>query len=333
MKILVTGSAGFIGYHVARRLLADGHQVAGIDNLVPYYDVRLKQCRHAMLQQQAGFTAHITDIADMPATRAVIEAEQPEVVVHLAAQAGVRYALEHPEAYVQANFVGSFNLLEICRQHPVRHFLLASTSSAYGANTDMPFAETDKADTPLTIYAATKKASELVGHCYAHLWNQPVTAFRFFTVYGPWGRPDMAPSKFTDLILRGQPIDIYNHGEMERDFTFIDDLVEAIVRLIPAVPKRGEMVAACDNVSPVAPFRLVNIGNGQPVQLMQFIAEIERCTGRTAIRHYMDMQPGEVVKTWASADLLEALTGFRPSTPVARGVEQFVAWFRDYHKL
>ena len=327
MRVLVTGSAGFIGFHVCRRLLTDGHEVHGVDNLVPYYDPALKQARHALLEGPA-FTAHIQDVADMAAMRAVMAAARPEVVIHLAAQAGVRYALEHPDVYVSANMVGTFNLLELVRHAPVRHFLMASTSSAYGANTKMPFVETEATDTPLNIYAASKKAAELMGHCYAHLWKQPVTAFRFFTVYGPWGRPDMALFKFTAAALRGETIDLYGHGEMARDFTYIDDLVEAIIRLVDAVP--GTPVAG-DSLSPVAPFRVVNIGNGAPVGLLDFVTEIERAVGRPVARNSMPMQPGEVPRTWADSSLLATLTGFRPATPVSVGVPRFVEWFRSHY--
>ncbi len=331
MKILVTGTAGFIGFHLARRLLAEGHSVAGIDSMVPYYDVRLKQRRHAILGEHSDFRPYIVNLADMAKTAAVMEAERPEVVLHLAAQAGVRYALEHPESYVESNIVGSFNLLELARRFPVRHLLLASTSSAYGANTKMPFEETDPAVTPLTIYSASKTATELMAHAYAHLWNQPITAFRFFTVYGPWGRPDMALFKFTDAIARGQPVDIYNNGEMSRDFTYIDDLIEAVVRLIAAVPVRGQPVASFDSLSPVAPFRVVNIGMGEPVPLMDFIAAIERAVGREAIRNFMPMQPGDITATYATTRLLQALTGFTPQVRVNEGVAHFVTWFRDYY--
>ncbi len=331
MKILVTGTAGFIGFHLARRLLAEGHEVAGIDAMVPYYDVALKQRRHAILGESPNFRPYVLNLADMPATEAVFAAERPEMVFHLAAQAGVRYALEHPESYVQSNVVGSFNLLELVRRYPVRHLMLASTSSAYGANTKMPFQEQDPAVTPLTIYAATKTASELMAHAYSHLWNQPVTAFRFFTVYGPWGRPDMAPWKFTDAITHGRTMDIYNNGNMRRDFTFVDDLVEGILRLSAAVPVQGQPVGACDTLSPAAPFRLVNIGLGEPVQLLDFIAEIERCVGRPAVRNYMPMQPGEVTDTFADTTLLHALTGFRPKVRVDEGVAAFVRWYRAYH--
>ena len=331
MKFLVTGTAGFIGFHLARRLLAEGHQVAGIDAMVPYYDVKLKQRRHAILGESSGFRPYVLNLADMAATTAAMEAERPDVIVHLAAQAGVRYALEHPESYIESNVVGSFNQLELARRFPVQHLLMASTSSAYGANTKMPFEETDPAVTPLTIYSATKTATELMAHAYAHLWRQPITAFRFFTVYGPWGRPDMALFKFTDAILKGQPIDIYNHGHMKRDFTYVDDLVEAIIRLVGTVPVQGQPVAAFDSLSPVAPFRLVNIGLGEPVALLDFIAEIERSTGRSAIPNFLPMQPGDVPETFANTRLLQALTGFVPQVRLAEGVANFVAWFRDYY--
>jgi UDP-glucuronate 4-epimerase len=333
MKILVTGSAGFIGFHLCKRLVSDGHSVAGIDSMVPYYDVELKRNRHRLLERSNAFRAHILDITDIERTRAVIVEEAPEIIVHLAAQAGVRYSLDHPDVYVASNVVGTFNLLEICRARPVRHFLMASTSSVYGANVRMPFLETDTIATPLTIYSATKGACEMIGHCYAHLWNQPITGFRFFSVYGSWGRPDMALFKFTDAIIHGRPIDVYNHGRMERDFTYVDDLVEGIVRLLPMTPERGHPVASCDSLSPVAPYRVVNIGRGEPVSLMDFIAEIERCIGARAECNYMDMQPGDVAKTWANSDLLEALTGFRPHTPIAVGVKEFVAWFREYYAV
>jgi UDP-glucuronate 4-epimerase len=333
MKVLVTGSAGFIGFHIARRLLQDGHAVAGIDSMVPYYDLRLKEARHAILAQYPGFRAYPLDLAEVAPLERLLAAEAPEVVVHLAAQAGVRYALEHPASYIHSNILGTYSLFEACRQHPVRHLLMASTSSAYGANTEMPFRETDAVATPLNIYAASKLATEHIGHSYAHLWNQPITAFRFFTVYGPWGRPDMAPFKFTDAILHGRPISIHNHGLMERDFTYIDDLVESIIRLVDVVPERGQRLAECDSVSPVAPFRVVNIGNAQPVQLLDFIAAIEGATGRKAIRNLVEMQPGEVLKTWADTTLLHVLTGYRPGMDIAAGIAGFVAWFREYYGI
>ncbi len=331
MRFLVTGSAGFIGYHLADRLLRDGHEVIGLDAFVPYYDIRLKEKRHAMLGESPAFTPCRQDLTDRAALDALLAREAPEIIIHLAAQAGVRYALEHPETYIDSNVVGTFNLLEACRQRPVRHLLMASTSSVYGANTKLPFAESDSVVHPLTIYSATKEATELMAHCYAHLWAQPITAFRFFTVYGPWGRPDMALFKFTDAILNDRPIDIYNHGEMMRDFTYVDDLVEAITRLIEVVPVRGRPAGEEDSLSPVAPFRVVNIGNNAPVPLLDFIAEIERCLGRTARRNYMAMHPGEVPATWADTALLRRLTGYQPGTRVAEGVARFVAWYRAYY--
>ncbi len=333
MKTLVTGSAGFIGFHLARRLLAEGHEVVGIDAMVPYYDLTLKEARHRLLAQSPGFRPLILDLADAGRLGAVMAEETPDVLVHLAAQAGVRYALEHPESYIHNNVVASYAVMEACRHHPVEHLLVASTSSAYGANMSMPFRETDAVATPLNIYAATKLATENIAHSYAHLWNQPTTAFRFFTVYGPWGRPDMALFKFTDAILRGRPIDVYNHGLMERDFTYVDDLVEAILRLVPCRPEIGKPVGPGDSLSPVAPYRLVNIGNANPVRLLEFIAAIERATGRAAERNLMDMQPGEVLKTWADSGLLQALTGYRPTTDVTTGVARFVEWFREYYGL
>jgi UDP-glucuronate 4-epimerase len=333
MNILVTGSAGFIGYHLARRLLEDGHVVHGVDNLTPYYDVRLKQARQALLAADARFTAHLVDVADRAALRSVFDAARPQIVVHLAAQAGVRHAILDPDSYIQANLVGTHQLIELSRGHDVRHLLMASTSSVYGASSAMPFTEHDCADTPLTIYAATKRAGELLGHSAAHLWHMPTTAFRFFTVYGPWGRPDMALFRFTRAILEGSPIDVHNHGAMARDFTYVDDLVEAIVRLISCVPVAGAPVGPDDSLSPVAPFRVVNIGGGQPVALGDFIAAIEGAIGRRAIRRDLPMQPGEVVKTWADPTLLERLTGYRPATPIALGVPAFVRWYRDYYKI
>ena len=331
MRVLVTGSAGFIGYHLCRRLLDEGHEVAGVDCFVPYYDVALKRRRHALLATTDAFRAHETDIADAPAIRAVFAEARPDVVVHLAAQAGVRHSLDHPGDYVVANVVGTFNILEIVRHAPVRHLLMASTSSAYGAEERMPFTEGMPADTPLTVYAATKRAAELVAHSTAHLWDQPITAFRFFTVYGPWGRPDMALFKFTDAALRGVPVDVHGHGRMERDFTYVDDLIEAILRLVPVIPRRGSRAAPDDSLSPAAPFRIVNIGNGTPVGLPELIAAVERATGRPMPRRDVPMGAGEVARTWANASLLEALTGYRPSTPVAVGVPRFVAWFREYY--
>ena len=333
-KVLVTGSAGFIGFHLCRLLLQEGFAVVGFDALTDYYDVRLKQRRHQMLLQNQHFSVHIGRLEGFAALHALALAERPDVIVHLAAQAGVRYSLENPRAYLESNVVGTFNVMEIARELGVEHLLMASTSSVYGANETMPFTEREKADTPLTFYAATKKATEAMGHSYAHLWNLPVTMFRFFTVYGPWGRPDMALFKFTQGILRGEPIDIYNHGEMYRDFTFVTDLVRGIRLLIDTPPVRPESPADIpewDSLSPAAPFRVVNIGNNDKVRLEDFVSAIELECGREAVRNYMDMQKGDVPATWADATLLEKLTGYRPKTDVREGIRQFVAWYRDYH--
>ena len=333
-KVLVTGSAGFIGYHLCRLLLKEGFAVVGFDALTDYYDVRLKERRHQMLLQNQHFAAHVGRLEDFAALHALALAEKPDVIVHLAAQAGVRYSLENPRAYLESNVVGTFNVMEIARELAVEHLLMASTSSVYGANEEMPFTEREKADTPLTFYAATKKATEAMGHSYAHLWTLPVTMFRFFTVYGPWGRPDMALFKFTQGILRGEPIDIYNHGEMYRDFTFVTDLVRGIRLLIDVPPVRPENpsnIPEWDSLSPAAPFRVVNIGNNDKVRLEDFVTAIEQECGREAIRNYMDMQKGDVPATWADATLLEKLTGYRPKTDVREGIRQFVAWYREYH--
>jgi UDP-glucuronate 4-epimerase len=333
MRYLVTGTAGFIGFHLARRLLADGHQVTGIDGMTPYYDVRLKQRRHAILEGMAGFEAHHVMLEDADAVGRIAERAAPDVVVHLAAQAGVRYSLENPNAYIGANLVGTFTILESCRMLKPRHLLIASTSSIYGANTALPFAETDAADHPLTLYAASKKSAELMAHSYAHLWGIPTTAFRFFTVYGPWGRPDMALFKFVENILADRPIEIYNFGRMERDFTYIDDLIEAVVRLVDQIPVLERKVSPEDSLSPAAPFRAVNIGGGNPVPLPLFIEAIETALGRRAKRHYCEAQKGDVPKTAASTKLLEVLIGDRPRTPITAGVAEFVRWYRDYHDL
>ncbi|WP_370311660.1 NAD-dependent epimerase/dehydratase family protein [Sagittula sp.] len=335
MRIFITGTAGFIGYHLARLLLDEGHVVAGFDGMTDYYDVTLKQRRHAMLMQSPGFSATEAMLEDQGALDAAMDAFGPDVVVHLAGQAGVRYSLENPRAYVDANVTGTFNVMEGALRHRVGHLMMASTSSVYGANTSMPFAETDKADTPMTIYAATKKATEAMGHAYAHLHGLPTTMFRFFTVYGPWGRPDMALFKFVKATLNGDPIDVYNHGDMFRDFTYVEDLVRAIRLLMTeAVPERPEdgVVPEGDSLSPVAPYRVVNIGNSRSERLTDFIAAIEDALGMTATRNMMDMQPGDVPATWADAGLLERLTGYRPETDMREGVKRFVDWYRDYYR-
>ncbi len=332
MRFLITGTSGFIGFHLARRLLKDGHEVQGVDGMTPYYDVELKKARQKLLAQSNRFTAHTLMLEDEARLAAVYTAAKPDIVVHLAAQAGVRYSLENPRAYVDSNVVGTFNLLELMRAAPPKHFLYASTSSVYGANETMPFRETDRADFPITLYAATKKASELMAHSYAHLFDIPTTAIRFFTVYGPWGRPDMALFKFTDAILHDRPIEIYGEGKMSRDFTYIDDLVEAMVRLVAVVPPREAVQKsdALDSLSPAAPFRAVNIGHGKPVQLLDFIAALEQKLGKPAQRKLLPMQPGDVTDTFASSDLLEKLTGYRPATPLEDGIGAFVDWYRAY---
>ncbi|WP_391483143.1 GDP-mannose 4,6-dehydratase [Nereida sp. NH-UV-3] len=328
---LVTGSAGFIGFHLCQRLLRDGFRVIGLDAMTDYYDVALKERRHQILLQSEGFTACEDRLEDQQVLHTLFEKYRPDVVVHLAAQAGVRYSIDNPRSYVQSNLIGTHELLEAGRAFPPAHMLLASTSSVYGANTQMPYAETDKADTQMSFYAATKKANEAMAHSYAHLFDLPITMFRFFTVYGPWGRPDMALYKFTRNILAGEPIDVYNHGEMSRDFTYVSDLVEAIRLLIEAAPERSKDIAQTDSLSPVAPWRAVNVGNSEPVKLMDFIAAIEKATGKTAKLNMMDMQAGDVPATWANAQLLKDLTGYQPQTSVAQGVEEFVRWYRDYY--
>jgi UDP-glucuronate 4-epimerase len=329
-RVLVTGSAGFIGFHTASRLLQAGATVLGVDNFSDYYDVALKEARNDMLANHPNFRVARLSIEDQPALAAAWAEFKPDVVIHLAAQAGVRFSIEQPASYIGANIVGTFNLLELARHHPVRHFLAASTSSVYGANTDMPFGETQRTATPMSLYAATKGATELMGHSYAHLFRTPMTFFRFFTVYGPWGRPDMALFKFTRAILAGEPIDVYNNGDMVRDFTFIDDLAESIVRLIDAVP--GDTPVEGDSLSPAAPFRIVNIGAGRPTPLMDYIAAAERALGRTAIKNFLPMQAGDVPATEASSDLLRRLTGYAPSTTPEEGVAAFVRWYLDHYR-
>ena len=329
-RFLVTGSAGFIGFHVASRLLQAGHHVLGIDNFSEYYDVSLKERRNDILSNHANFRVARVSIDDMVLFGAEWEAFAPEVVIHLAAQAGVRYSIDHPETYVQANLIGTFNVLELARRTKPRHLLAASTSSVYGANTDMPFDEGQRVATPLTFYAATKAATELMGHSYAHLFGVPTTFFRSFTVYGPWGRPDMALFKFAQAIDEGNPLDVYNRGDMVRDFTYVEDLAEAVVRLADAIP--GKDPVEGDSLSPVAPWRVVNIGQGEPVKLMDYIAAIERAMGKTAILNLLPMQPGDVPATAASTALLRRLTGYAPSTSISVGVPAFVRWYRDEFK-
>ncbi|MCB2052312.1 MAG: NAD-dependent epimerase/dehydratase family protein, partial [Novosphingobium sp.] len=315
-RVLVTGAAGFIGFHLSKLLLDEGFIVHGYDGMTDYYDVNLKRRRLQMLKQHQTFSATEGMLEDDRLLMDVAADFHPDAIVHLAAQAGVRYSLENPRAYIDSNLVGTFNVMEAARELGVAHLLMASTSSVYGANEVMPFTETERVETQLTLYAATKKANESMGHSYAHLWNLPTTMFRFFTVYGPWGRPDMALFKFVDAMLEGRPIDIYNNGEMYRDFTYVSDLVKGIRLLIDTPPVRPEPEAQVDpgdNLSPVAPYRVVNIGNGEKVSLLDFIAGIEKELGIKAIRNYMPMQKGDVPATWADASLLRKLTGYAPA--------------------
>lgn len=331
MHYFITGTAGFIGFHLARRLLADGHEVTGFDGMTPYYNVKLKHMRHAALAQYPAFRPVIAMLEDRSAVEEAMARAKPDVVIHLAAQAGVRYSLENPQSYLTSNVTGSYNIIELAERHKVKHLMLASTSSIYGANPTVPFRETDRADEPLTIYAATKKSMELMAHAHAHLYKTPTTAFRFFTVYGPWGRPDMALFKFVDLMLNDQPIEIYGEGQMSRDFTYIDDLVEAIVRISHVIPDESNRVAddKIETLSRQAPFRLVNIGGGQPENLMDFVALVEKALCQPAIRHMLPMQKGDVPRTYAAPDLLQALTGYTPTTKLEDGVKAFVEWYLE----
>ena len=329
----ITGSAGFIGFYLAELLLQEGWSVTGLDGLTDYYDVRLKHRRLQMLGQHKNFHSITAMLEDETAVMDSVAQAKPDVIVHLAAQAGVRYSLENPRAYIESNVLGTFNVMEAARVHGVTHLMMASTSSVYGANTRMPFHENDKADTPLTIYAASKKANEAMAHSYAHLWDIPTTMFRFFTVYGAWGRPDLALYKFVDAMLEGRPIDIYNNGDMYRDFTHVKDLVRGIRLLMDVPPVRptcASDIMEGDSLSPVAPHRVVNIGNSDKVRLMDFIDAIEQSLGVKAIRNYMPMQPGDVPATWADTSLLQKLTNYRPQTDFRAAVDQFVTWFKSY---
>ena len=333
MKILVTGAAGFIGMHVAQRLLARGDQVIGLDNLNDYYDVRLKEARLARLSALPGFRFERLDVADPAGMAALFAREGFERVVHLAAQAGVRYSLQNPQAYVQANLAGFVNILEGCRHGGVKHLVFASSSSVYGGNTKLPFSEHDNIDHPVSLYAATKKSNELMAHAYSHLFALPVTGLRFFTVYGPWGRPDMALFLFAKAILEGRPIEVFNHGRMQRDFTYIDDIAEGVIRVLdkPAVPDAAFDAAAPDPATSNAPYRVFNIGNHQPVELMTYIETLEQNLGRVAQKNFLPLQAGDVPATNADTTALRDWTGFAPATSVKDGVERFVAWYRDYY--
>jgi UDP-glucuronate 4-epimerase len=329
MRVLVTGSAGFIGFHLCRRLLAEGHQVVGLDALTPYYDVRLKQARHAILGETPGFRPLVGRLEDDAVVTAAF-AETPEVVMHLAAQAGVRHSLTHPADYTETNVVGTLALLEAARRRPPKHLMLASSSSVYGMSS-RPSRETDNTDRPASLYAATKKATEAMSHSYAHLFGLPMTCLRFFTVYGPWGRPDMALFRFAEAIARNEPIDIDGEGRMKRDFTYVDDVVDAVMQLVPVVPEMGRPVGPGDTLSPIGPWRVVNIAGGRPQELLAFVSAIEAAMGQAADKRMLAMQPGDVVDTAADTGLLAALVGQVPQTPLADGVRAFVEWFRGWN--
>ncbi|MEP3478132.1 MAG: NAD-dependent epimerase [Fuerstiella sp.] len=330
-KILVTGAAGFIGMHVSRRLLARGDEVVGVDNVNDYYDVTLKQDRLKQLQDQPGFRFEQLALEDGPALQNLFKAQKFDSVVHLAAQAGVRYSLENPQAYVDSNLVGFVNILEACRHNEVDHLTYASSSSVYGANKNKPFRVTDRVDHPVSLYAASKKANELMAHTYSHLFDLPTTGLRFFTVYGPWGRPDMAMWIFTKAILEGSPINVFNHGKMRRDFTFIDDIVEGVIRVNDRIPSPNPEKDPLDDTTTAAPYRIYNIGNNQPVELMTMIESLEKHLGKPAIKNMMDIQPGDVPETFADIDALQKDVGFSPATTIDDGISKFVAWYRDYH--
>jgi len=334
VKVLVTGSAGFIGMHVAERLLERGDEVIGLDNMNDYYDPALKRARLARLLGRKGYSHVQADLADRGAIEALFAAHRPQRVVHLAAQAGVRYAAENPHVYVSSNVTGFLHVLEGCRHHGVEHLVFASTSSVYGANTKMPFSEHDSAEHPLTLYAATKKANESMAHAYAHLYRIPCTGLRFFTVYGPWGRPDMALFLFTKAILAGEPIRVFNHGRHKRSFTFVDDIAEGVIRSLDVVPQPDPAwdAMAPDPASSNAPFRIYNIGNEQPVELLRYIQVLESCLGRPAVMEMLPLQAGDVPDTEADVSALAAAVDYRPEVPVEEGVKRFVDWYLQYHR-
>lgn len=335
MNFLVTGAAGFIGFHVSQRLLAAGHQVVGIDNLNDYYDVNLKHARLNLIKANPGFTFIEMDLADRDAMASLFDQNRFQRVIHLGAQAGVRYSIENPHAYADANLIGHLNILEGCRHYKIEHLLYASSSSVYGLNRKMPFSTEDSVDHPVSLYAATKKANELMSHTYSHLYQLPTTGLRFFTVYGPWGRPDMALFKFTRAMIAGEAIDVYNQGQMKRDFTYIDDIAEAIVRLQGVIPQKDDnwTVETGSPATSSAPYRVYNIGNSQPVTLMSYIEAIEKALGITANKNLMPMQPGDVLETSADTSALFEAIGFKPQTGVEEGVKKFVDWYRDFYSV
>jgi UDP-glucuronate 4-epimerase len=334
MKLLVTGAAGFIGMHVSRLLLERGDEVVGIDNLNDYYDPALKLARLECLKPYSNFRFMRMDVADSTAMSSLFAAERFGRVIHLAAQAGVRYSLTNPQAYIQSNLVGFGNVLEGCRQNAVEHLVYASSSSVYGANTRMPFSVHDEVNHPVSLYAATKKSNELMAHSYSHLFGLPTTGLRYFTVYGPWGRPDMSPWLFTSAILEGRTIDVFNHGKMQRDFTYVGDIAEGTVRVMDhiATPNSGFDSGKPDPASSFSPYRIYNIGNHQPVKLMTFIETIEKALGREAKKNFLPMQPGDVLATYADVEALKRDVGFSPKTPLSDGIERWAAWFREYTK-
>lgn len=331
-RIFVTGTAGFIGFHLAQRLLAEGHSVTGYDGVTNYYDVGLKRARLALLAEHPNFTFVEAMLEDGARVKQALRDSRAQLVFHLAGQAGVRYSIDHPQSYVQSNLVGTSNVLEAARETPPEHLIFASTSSVYGGNTKIPFAETDRADSPVSLYAATKKSGEAMVHSYSHLWGIPSTSVRFFTVYGPWGRPDMALFKFVSAIQDDRPIDIYGEGKMRRDFTYVDDLVNALVRLAEKPPVKGRPVKG-DSLSAVAPYRVVNIAGGKPSELMAFVAAVEDAMGKPARRNMLPMQQGDVVATQSDTALLNELIGAVPETPIEVGVARFVEWYRHYYKV
>jgi UDP-glucuronate 4-epimerase len=332
-NVLVTGAAGFIGFHLSKRLLDSGINVVGLDNLNPYYSVKLKEDRLAQLEGHPRFTFARLDMADRAGMGRLFAAHRFDVAVNLAAQAGVRYSLKNPHAYIEANIVGFTNILEGCRHHGVKHLVFASSSSVYGANTKMPFSVHHNVDHPVSLYAASKKANELIAHTYSHLYGLACTGLRFFTVYGPWGRPDMALFLFTDAILKGRPIQVFNHGRMQRDFTYIDDIVEGVVRVMGRLPAPNPAWSGDrpDPGSSYAPYKIYNIGNNQPVELNRFIETIEEVLGLKATKDYLDMQPGDVPATYADVEDLTADVGFKPATPIRAGIERFIAWYKGYY--
>jgi UDP-glucuronate 4-epimerase len=335
MKILITGAAGFIGFHLSKKLLDDSFQIIGIDNLNDYYDPSLKQSRMEILGEYNNFNFHKVDLKDRAAVDHIFETYEPTHVINLAAQAGVRYSIENPYAYVDSNLIGFMNILEACRNYPVEHLLYASSSSVYGGNKVAPFSTNHNVDHPVSLYAATKKSNELMAHTYSHLYGIPTTGLRFFTVYGPYGRPDMAYFSFTKDILAGKPIKVFNHGKMERDFTYIDDIVEGIVKLIDKAPAANkEWDESIDDLSTsFAPYKIYNIGNSNPVQLMRFINALESALGKEAEKVYMDMQPGDVLRTYADVSDLEREINFKPSTSIEDGLKKFVEWYEEYYQV